>query len=76
MKTAKQYDPIRDKQVIIQTPEIRVESSLSNYNLQYNRLLSHQGVFNKKIGYFSYHNRHKNILMYQLRNNASFIEKE
>lgn len=63
LKSIKQYNPLIDKEQIISRPEIATESRISNYGNQYNRLLSHQGMFHKKVGYFTYaQSQGRNIL--------------
>jgi hypothetical protein len=77
LKSMKQYNPLIDKERIIKRPEIVIESKISNYGNQYNRLLSHQGMFHKKVGYFTYaQSQGRNILKEHMRDGNSFIQKE
>lgn len=77
LKSMKQYNPLIDKEQIITRPDIVVESRASNYSNQYNRLLSHNGMFHKKIGYFTYaQSQGRNILKEHIRNGQPYIQKE
>lgn len=77
LKSMKQYNPLIDKEKVISRPDIVIESKISNYGNQYNRLLSHQGMFHKKVGYFTYaQTQGRNMLKDQLRDGHSFIQKE
>lgn len=77
LKSMKHYNPLIDKEQVIVRPEIAIESRISNYGNQYNRLLSHQGMFHKKVGYFTYaQSQGRNILKDQLRDGHSYIQKE
>ena len=75
LKSWKVYNPLIDKEEVITRPDMLIESKLTNYNNQYNRLVSHTRMFNKKIGYFTQAHQHlnNNVLAERLRDGSNYI---
>ncbi|CDW78127.1 UNKNOWN [Stylonychia lemnae] len=75
LNPVKVYNCLTDQISEYQPPDIKIYED-SKFQSNYQRLLSQEKSFNKKIGYFTYEVKNKQELQRHLRNNQSMIQKD